>query len=328
MDKQNSMKRHSTLDPSELPDFYAMVCQGTCLEPAIPDGSCLSFTTTEPPKAGDLAVFHRRASAVQPGEHQALVKRMLTAKPVPCFHEEWDGVQPAYIAEMDNPRSRLVFPAADIISIHKCLGITPSSVKRLKVSDEELRALHRARVTQPMKAAAGAGAPRSARIAVGVPPRGSSYPVMNRLPKHHAVLPIGPRTDGAPFFRGAEFAVIDTADREPAEDGLFLVEYGTADSYRHSLRIVAPRRFRNGHGMSIDPEAGECWMHSSPGAPRSSAERDAMLEAARRNCPEGRVPLMPHFLTEGPITVDGLRKLIRGRVVGTFGPTIIREAVR
>ena len=137
------------LDPALLPDEYAMPADGTCLEPVIMDGACLLFDTREPFKAGDLVVLYRRPELVKPGQHQAIVKRLVTNLPpgmtLPYREHPESEVHVIVIVEQLNPPRRFAVRCQDLLAIHKCLGPVPADRVRFKVSDEELEAMHRAK---------------------------------------------------------------------------------------------------------------------------------------------------------------------------------------
>ena len=142
-------KRHLTVDPSELPDRYAMICEGVCLEPEIADGTRLLFDKHEPFGAGDLVVLFRRPELVQPGHHQAIVKRLVMAPP-PWVKFPWrenprSEVRALVIAEQINPRRQYAIPCEDLLGIHKCLGPVPADMVTYPVTDDEIRRQKRRR---------------------------------------------------------------------------------------------------------------------------------------------------------------------------------------
>ena len=117
-------------DLSYLPDRYAMPVVGDCLEPEIHSGAVLIFDKTEPFKVGDLVILFRRRDVVPTGTFQGMVKRLVVAPPpwVKAFpyrdHPESD-VQALVVVEQLNPRRFLPVSCADLIGIHKCLGVAP-----------------------------------------------------------------------------------------------------------------------------------------------------------------------------------------------------------
>jgi hypothetical protein len=125
-------------DLSYLPDRYAMVCHGDCLEPEIASGSCLIFDKTEPFKAGDLVILFRRRDLVPDGQFQGIVKR-LVMRPPPWvkgfpYQDHPRSVSDALIVvEMLNPRRLIQIRCADLLGVHKCLGVVPPDMPRVKI---------------------------------------------------------------------------------------------------------------------------------------------------------------------------------------------------
>lgn len=110
------------VDPNDFPDEYAMVCQGTCLEPEVPDGTCLMFDKREPVCAGDLVVLYFRPELVAPGQHQGIVKRLVLDVPpwvrFPYGDHPDSNVQALITAEQTNPHRRYAIKAASLLAIH------------------------------------------------------------------------------------------------------------------------------------------------------------------------------------------------------------------
>lgn len=128
-------QRTTILRPSDMPDRYCMRAEGNCLEPVFFDDDPLMMDTTVRPSPGNFVAIWRRRDLVKPGEHQILVKRLLRFDVV-------NGVESA-IVEMLNPQVSLVFPLSGIEAIHLCRGLVPKSLKRIRVSDDELLATNR-----------------------------------------------------------------------------------------------------------------------------------------------------------------------------------------
>lgn len=45
------------ISPEDMPEHYASICRGDCLEPVFSDGACLVFSTAERAVAGDFVGF-------------------------------------------------------------------------------------------------------------------------------------------------------------------------------------------------------------------------------------------------------------------------------
>ena len=118
------------LDLNAFPDRYGMVCQGACLEPDVPDKSILAFSKSEPYARGDFVVLYWRPEFVKPGRLQGVIKRLVTPPP-PWVKFPWrehpeSDVKALVLVEMLNPRQQLVVPCAELLAIHKCLGLVPN----------------------------------------------------------------------------------------------------------------------------------------------------------------------------------------------------------
>jgi hypothetical protein len=132
------------LRPEEFPEQYAMICEGTCLEPEVMDGAKLLFSRDQQYHSGDLVCLHFRPEIVKPGDHQVLVKKLVFAPP----HAFWrdpscnarSNIAPTVIVEMLNPRKMLYIRPDALLGIHRCLGHVPATMRTYRVSDEEVRA--------------------------------------------------------------------------------------------------------------------------------------------------------------------------------------------
>jgi hypothetical protein len=126
---KNSVRNDSSeLDfhPEWVPEVYASVCKGTCLEPKYRDGTCLVFSRTEPPQPGDFVGIWFRCEAVPPGEHPRQVKRLISAgwpgMILPYQAQFGDEAEPLLILEMLNPPKRIMVRASKVLAMHKVIG--------------------------------------------------------------------------------------------------------------------------------------------------------------------------------------------------------------
>lgn len=130
-------------DLSILPDRYAMNVSGHCLEPEIPDGSCVLIDKTAPYKRGDLVMVYRRIEKVPAGVFQAQLKRLVMAPPswvtFPYSESPQSEIAALVVIEMINPSRQFAVRCADILGIHKCLGIMPPDMPRVRMSLAEAR---------------------------------------------------------------------------------------------------------------------------------------------------------------------------------------------
>ena len=113
-----------------------------------------------------------------------------------------------------------------------------------------------------------------------------------------------------PHLRPGEFAVVDPADREPAERCLFIIEYsyGTPRASQHIVELFCQNR--------IGPDGAYVGWSSGPwDRPRSGKEYDEWIAA-------GRIPR----LADGNRTAEGIREALRGRVLGWISSLACRSA--
>ncbi|TBH09910.1 hypothetical protein [Rhizobium leguminosarum] len=126
-----------------LPEVYAMMCEGKCLEPEVMDGSKLMFSRVEVYKPGDLVAIFKKREFTVPGDHQVVVKRLVLAPPQRFWsdQESYAGgnIVPIVIAEMLNPRKLLRFDVDGLLGIHKCLGPVPQGRKTFKAHEKWIR---------------------------------------------------------------------------------------------------------------------------------------------------------------------------------------------
>ena len=112
--------------PDDMPDVYATVCVGTCLEPVIADKTCLVFDKREECHPGDFVVLVRKPECVPSGETSGLVKRLVMGLgpvrlPYPAHSSS--EVVPIIIVEMLNPWRQMAIKATDLLAMHKCIGV-------------------------------------------------------------------------------------------------------------------------------------------------------------------------------------------------------------
>ena len=114
-------------DPATLPDVYCSTCEGDCLEPLIPNGATIAFSKLEAPKQGDFVVVWKRPEIVEPGRHQAIVKRLVMGIPpwvksFPLKEHPQSDVHALIVAEQMNPRRAFSIKCSDVIAVHKAIG--------------------------------------------------------------------------------------------------------------------------------------------------------------------------------------------------------------
>ncbi|MCC7275808.1 MAG: S24 family peptidase [Alphaproteobacteria bacterium] len=127
IDAPPATRLNAALDPREMPEIYAMRVTGTCMEPAIPHGSYLKFSAGELPVPGDLVNLFIRPELVAPGRPQALLKRLVMGPPpwvtFPYHEPAGDAGRAVVIVEQLSPLGFHTFRAADLLGMHRCVGI-------------------------------------------------------------------------------------------------------------------------------------------------------------------------------------------------------------
>lgn len=117
----------------------------------------------------------------------------------------------------------------------------------------------------------------------------------------------------APHLRRGEFAVIDTADCQPQNGELYVIQWASGDRKRRIVQVRSDYLNLTGPGA----EKSLCWWVADLVRPRSLKELDVVIDAARK---AGRT-LVLTGLSDGPYQTDHLSEKLLGRVVGVaFAP--------
>lgn len=103
----------SFIHPDDMPNVYAITGRGTCLEPVIHDGSLLVCDKRVMPQPGDAVALHFTSEFAQLFGYPGAVKRLRL--PV-------DGADVIEVDQLNPPR-RYTFDPADVLAIHKVVGI-------------------------------------------------------------------------------------------------------------------------------------------------------------------------------------------------------------
>ncbi len=123
-------------DLSFLPNRYGLVCVGDCLDPLVPNGETILVDKTEPYAPGDLVVVFRKRECTPGGKFQGLVKRLVMAPPswvkFPCRDHPQSELAALVVVETLNPPAQFAYRCADLLGIHKCLGVMPAEMTRAK----------------------------------------------------------------------------------------------------------------------------------------------------------------------------------------------------
>jgi len=144
-------KLTTDLHPEEMPPIYCMQTMGVCMEPVYPEGCKLLFSSSEPYRYGDDVAVFLRPECVRPGEHQIIVKRLVVAPRHGFWRRDYisnGNIAPTIIVEMLNPRKMLYIEPANVMGVHKCLGLVPEGHRTFKVSDDWVRQQAASRATE------------------------------------------------------------------------------------------------------------------------------------------------------------------------------------
>lgn len=116
-------------DPATLPIPYAVPGKGDCMEPVVRDGTTLVFDRTAEPEPGDVVVIWFRPEHSPLAGTHAMVKRLVSMPPVALPFEGLSTIEamPTVVVEMLNPPRLLVYPAAQVLAVHKCIGEAENS---------------------------------------------------------------------------------------------------------------------------------------------------------------------------------------------------------
>lgn len=118
------------LTADQIPDRYAMIGKGRCMEPLYMDGACLVFDKHEQPEGGDTVIVWFRPEHTPSGESQCMFKRLVGGLPPVAFPfnlSERSNCEPLITVEMINPPRLFRIPASRLLAVHKCTGIADTN---------------------------------------------------------------------------------------------------------------------------------------------------------------------------------------------------------
>lgn len=121
-----TMPRNPTLAPDLYPDHFSMIGDGNCCEPVIADGGRILVDKGRPYAPGDFVVIFRDPATVKRGDHVMKVKRLV-----------WQ-TDDAYVVEMLNPPTRIVYPRKDVLAVWFCEPAPADYVPGPRVTDRQL----------------------------------------------------------------------------------------------------------------------------------------------------------------------------------------------
>lgn len=119
------------IDPTTLPDEYAMRVRGDCLAPAIKAGDAVLFDQRQPFAPGDLVGVYLKAECSGGSTNvglKRLVMNMMPGVTYPYQAHPDSNIMPVLVCEQDNPHRQYTIPADQILAIHRCMGLVPDDV--------------------------------------------------------------------------------------------------------------------------------------------------------------------------------------------------------
>jgi hypothetical protein len=121
----STQERPVAIDASVLPDLYAMICIGDCMEPTYKDGVTLLFDRVAPVSRGDTVVIWWKPEFQPLDTPPAIVKQLDMDFPFMKYpyepHPDNDII-PSIVVSMLNPPRRFRINCERIAAIHRCLG--------------------------------------------------------------------------------------------------------------------------------------------------------------------------------------------------------------
>lgn len=119
------------IDPTTLPDEYAMRVRGDCLAPAIKAGDAVLFDQRQPVAPGDLVGVYLKPGCFGGSTSVGLKRLVINMMPgvtYPYKAHPDSNIMPVIVCEQDNPHRQYTIPAGQILAIHRCLGLVPAGV--------------------------------------------------------------------------------------------------------------------------------------------------------------------------------------------------------
>lgn len=122
------------INPAELPRQYALLLDGDCMEPRIPDRGVGIMDREAPFAPGDVVCIWLDPERVAPGGHRAWMKK-LSAHIPPFVTFPWrehpdSEMHAMVICDQINPPRRYCLPCTDIVAVHKVIGFLPPGSSR------------------------------------------------------------------------------------------------------------------------------------------------------------------------------------------------------
>lgn len=117
------------VDPHIFPDRYGLEIVGHCMAPAYPEGSKVEVAKSEPYGHGDVVALWWRPELVAAGCAPCMIKRVVMM-PAPWVTgypykdcPKSDVAAVIMLVRDDRPEEMMRIRCADVLAIHKCVGI-------------------------------------------------------------------------------------------------------------------------------------------------------------------------------------------------------------
>ena len=119
------------IDPTTLPDEYAMRVRGDCLAPAIKGGDSVLVDQRQQYSTGDLVCVFLKAECSGGSTNVGLkriVMNMMQGVTYPYVPHPDSNIMPVLVCEQDSPHRQYTIAADHILAIHRCMGLVPNDV--------------------------------------------------------------------------------------------------------------------------------------------------------------------------------------------------------
>lgn len=131
---QAAMAAQRDIDPATLPRHYALLLDGDCMQPVVPDRAVGVMDKKAKFEPGDAVCIWFRPERMAPSGHRAWLKRLTTNLPSFVtfpYREHPDSEMQAILGcEQINPPRRFWLPCTDIMAVHKVIGFLPPGNSR------------------------------------------------------------------------------------------------------------------------------------------------------------------------------------------------------
>ena len=111
------------IHPDDMPDEYALIAVGHCMEPLIANGTLLVFDKRQEPRRGDIVGLIFTREAAERWQLPGLLKKLAMALPPSDLPRGCEGL---VVVDQINPPRRYCIPMSDVLAVHKAVGTAES----------------------------------------------------------------------------------------------------------------------------------------------------------------------------------------------------------